>query len=81
MIIDHCVLSLVCCLQMCQHLEQLTRTIEMTVAPMFQTATASKACSLPLEHCFESKKCSQRAPDVTLSVCKATLMLTLTSGL
>ena len=33
-------------LQMCQHLEQLTRTIEMTVAPMLQTATASKVgCS------------------------------------
>ena len=29
-------------LQMCQHLEQITRTIEMTVAPMLQTATASK---------------------------------------
>ena len=27
---------------MCQHLEQLTRTIEMTVSPMLQTATASK---------------------------------------
>ncbi len=29
-------------LQMCQHLEQLTRTIDMTVSPMLQTATASK---------------------------------------
>ena len=29
-------------LQMCQHLEQLTRTIEVGTAPMFQTATASK---------------------------------------
>ena len=32
-------------LQMCQHLENLTRTIEITTAPMFQTATASKVCS------------------------------------
>ena len=33
-------------LQMCQHLEQLTRTIEMTVGPMLQTATARKVgCS------------------------------------
>ena len=29
-------------LQMCQHLEQLTRTIEVGTAPMFQTATATK---------------------------------------
>ena len=39
-------LSMRALLQMCQHLEQLTRTIEMTVAPMLQTATASKVgCS------------------------------------